>query len=349
MKDWKSTLISPDVSIIEAIRLIEENRLQIALVVDEKGCLLGTVTDGDVRRAILKQISLKEPVEKIMYTSSTVASINDSREKILSIMRSKEIQHLPLIDSSGLVVGLETTRDLFQKEYNENLVVLMAGGYGSRLQPLTKNCPKPMIKIGKKPILETMLKNLTKHGFYRFYISVNYHGKIIEDYFGDGSRWGVKIGYLQEEKPLGTAGSLYMLPEKPDEPILVMNSDLLTKINFRQLLEFHNRHKAYATICMKEYDLQIPYGVISLDGTQISRIDEKPLHRFFANAGVYVLNSESLQYIPQNTFYDMPDLLKLLVKEQKKLIGFPVHEYWLDIGETSNLHKANIDYGKLFD
>lgn len=348
MKDWKNVLASPDTSIREAIRIIDQGALKIALVVDEASRLVGTVSDGDIRRGILKGCDLENPVHQIMNTSPSVAGKNDGREKILALMRQKQIYQIPLVDGDGVLVGLEVIDTILAPPQRNNWVVLMAGGLGTRLKQLTADTPKPLLKVGDKPILETILGNFIEHGFNRFFISVNFKSEMIEEYFGDGSRWGVQIDYLREDKKLGTAGALGLLPEKPSVPVFVMNGDLLTKVNFQQLLDFHIEHNSAATMCVREYDFQVPYGVVKLDQHRILSIEEKPIQRFFVNAGIYVLQPEVLDLIPSGLPLDMPSLFDKLIEIEKETAVFPVREYWLDIGRMSDFERANGEFDRVF-
>jgi predicted transcriptional regulator len=247
MKDWKDVLVSPETSIREAIRVMDAGALKIALVVDGARHLLGTVSDGDVRRGILKGCSLEDHVSQVMNSAPTVIPQNEGRENILALMRRKQVYQIPVVDQAGVLVGLEVIDTILAVPKRDNWVVLMAGGLGSRLKHFTKDVPKPLLKVGDKPILEIILENFIEQGFGRFFISVNYKSELIESYFGDGSRWGAQIAYLREDKKLGTGGALGLLPERPLTPLLVMNGDVLTKVNFLQLLDFHNEHKAAAT------------------------------------------------------------------------------------------------------
>ncbi|MDO8463827.1 MAG: nucleotidyltransferase family protein [Gallionella sp.] len=348
MSAWKEVLVLPETSIREAIRVLDKSAKQIVLVVDKRNHLLGTVTDGDIRRSILTGMPLDDPIQKIMNSDPTVATIDESRESILAVMQRTGLHHIPLVNEHRRVLGLETLDDLIQSRIRENWVVLMAGGLGSRLSPLTDECPKPMLKVGNKPLLETILENFIEYGFHRFYISVNYMADVVKSYFGDGSRWGVHIDYLQENQRLGTAGALSMLPEKPTEALLVMNGDLLTKVNFKQLLDFHVEHHAQATMCVREYDFQVPYGVVKIDTHRITSIDEKPIQRFFINAGIYVLEPEVLDLIPSNTYFEMPLLFNTLIEHQKETAVFPIREYWLDIGQLSDYDRANGEFMRVF-
>ncbi|MDP2761575.1 MAG: nucleotidyltransferase family protein, partial [Sideroxyarcus sp.] len=293
-------------------------------------------------------ISLDESIQRIMNHDPTVATIDEGREVILAAMQRKVLHHIPLVDKNHRVVGLETLDELIQLRVRENRVVLMAGGLGSRLSPLTDECPKPMLKVGNKPLLETILENFIEYGFHRFYISVNYMANVVKSYFGDGSRWGVDICYLHEDQRLGTAGALSLLPVKPKEALFVMNGDLLTKVNFKQLLDFHSGHHAQATMCVREYDFQVPYGVVKIDAHRITSIDEKPIQRFFVNAGIYVLEPEALDLISSNTYFDMPTLFEKLIALKKETAVFPIREYWLDVGQLADYERANGEYRDFF-
>jgi dTDP-glucose pyrophosphorylase/CBS domain-containing protein len=348
MKNWKNVMVSPDTSIREAIRIIDQGALKIALVVDEDNRLIGTVSDGDIRRGILKGCALENKVQQIMNASPSVAGKGAGRDKILALMRQKQIYQVPVVDDNGILIGLEVIDTILSTPRRENLVVLMAGGLGTRLKHLTANIPKPMLKVGDKPILETILENFMEHGFSRFLISVNYKSEMIESYFGDGSQWDVQIDYLREDKRLGTAGALSLMSEKPASPILVMNGDVLTKVNFQQLLEFHTEHKAAATMCVREYDYQVPFGVVKLDQHRILSIEEKPVQRFFVNAGIYVLEPEVLELIPHGSHLDMTSLFELLIKREMETAVFPIREYWLDIGRIDDFERANGEFGEVF-
>lgn len=343
MKNYQRILLPPDTSIREAIRLIDSSAMQIVLVVDGSHRLLGTVTDGDVRRGILKGISLEDRVEIIMNSSPLTRHISEDRETVISRMRAKKIRHLPVVDDNGFLVELETFDELFAPTENDNLVVLMAGGLGVRLRPLTENCPKPMLKIGGRPILENILLNFIEYGFRRFFIAVNYRADVVKSHFGNGSTWGVEIRYLNEDRRLGTAGALSLIPEKPSRPIFVMNGDLMTKVNFVQLLDFHSEHKAKATMCVREYDFQVPYGVVKIDRHNITAIEEKPVQRMFVNAGIYVLEPETLDNIPPNIYFDMPTLFERMISSGYETVAFPIREYWLDIGHMEDFERANAE------
>ncbi len=345
MKDWQKILVRNTAPIIDAIGIIDKGGLQIALVVDENNRLLGTVTDGDIRRALLKQIQLSSPISEAMCTNFVSAR---EHEDVLALMRQRDIMQIPLVDKNGVITGLKSLKEVVSTPGLENPVVLMAGGLGTRLRPLTDTCPKPMLAVGGKPILETILGNFIAHGFRNFILCVNYKSEIIKGYFGDGSRWGARITYVEEHKRMGTAGALSLLPERPTMPFFVMNGDLLTNTNFRQLLEFHKAGGGKATMCVREYEFQVPFGVVTTNGNALVSIEEKPKHNFFVNAGIYVLNPEALDVIPEDTFYDMPDLYRTLMTQNHSATCFPIREYWLDIGRMDDFERAETEYDSHF-
>lgn len=348
MNRWKEVLISPTTTVIEAIKIIDATALQIALVVDGDNRLLGTLTDGDVRRAILKGISLGNPVQTVMNHEFTSVSITETRDNILRLMKEKQFHQLPVLDENRCIVGLELLDELISIKKRDNLVVLMAGGLGTRLGSLTKECPKPLLKVGNKAVLETIIDNCKEYGFYRFAISINYKAEMIQDYCGDGSRWGVEISYIHENKRLGTAGALGLLKDIPADPILVMNGDVLTKVNFQHLIDFHVVQQSAATMCVREYDFQVPYGVVKIDKQKLLGIEEKPVHHFFVSAGIYVLNPESLGFVPKGQYFDMPSLFERMMEHKMETTVFPIREYWLDIGKLDDFERANGEYNEVF-
>ena len=345
---WKNVIITTDTPIVNAIEIIDRAGLHIALVVNENGRLLGTVTDGDIRRAILKHLSLDEAVTKVMNPAPSFVYRNQSRESVILLMKNKKLHQIPVLDEEHRVVGLEIADELLTPPPRDNWVILMAGGLGRRLAPLTESCPKPLLKVGDKPLLETILEGFIEQGFSHFYISVNYKAETIIKHFGNGSRWAAEIEYLHESKPLGTAGALGLLPAKPEKPLLLMNGDILTKINYGKLLDFHKKNLTDATICVKEHNIQIPYGVVTIQKNKLLKIEEKPLQRFFINAGLYVFNPSVLDYVPANSYLDIPVLLRTLLDQGKNIAVFPIREYWIDIGRFDDYERANNDFLKVF-
>ena len=329
---WRNVCFSPQTPLKETIARIDESRLQIGLVTDEAGHLLGVVTDGDLRRAMLKGVGLDVETSAVMNANPKVLPAGASKEELIAFMRRYMVHQVPLINPDGCLAGLAVLDELIGAFDRPNWVVLMAGGLGTRLSPLTDDCPKPMLPVGGKPILENIVESFIEQGFRRFFLSVNYKAEQIQSYFGNGDRWGITVAYLHEDKRLGTAGALSLLPNAPEFPILVMNGDLLTRANFKGMLDFHAEHASIATMAVREYDILVPYGVVTLDGPRISSIKEKPVQSFFVNAGIYVISPETLNFIPKNTFFDMPTLFEKLTEIGKKTTAFPLHEYWFDIG-----------------
>lgn len=351
----KENCITKDQSILDAIQIINASDTQIALVIDSDSKLLGTVTDGDIRRGILAGIKLEEAVSLVMNATPQTARAQASKSDLISMMSELKIHQIPLLDEHNKLVGLVHIDDLLKQQKDtvqvngEDVnVVLMLGGRGERLMPLTEDTPKPMLELGKKPLLETIVRRFIDQGFRKFYFSVRYKSHVIENYFGDGSRFGIKITYLHEDKPLGTAGALSLLPRRPKNPLIVMNGDILTTENFAQLIDFHQQNKALATMCVREYQQQVPYGIVQADGTSLKSITEKPSYSHFVNAGIYVLNPDALDFIPSDNFFDMPDLFAALQENEKLSSVFPIREYWSDIGSPEDLAKARSDFSKYF-
>jgi dTDP-glucose pyrophosphorylase len=343
MQSWRSALIDPNKAILDAVSALDRNSLQILLVVGPGDRLLGTVTDGDIRRGIIRGVPMNASVTEIMNPRPSAAGPGDSRERMAAMMRVLKLKHLPIIDSEGTVIGLCTVDDLLvTRAPRDNWVVLMAGGQGVRLRPLTDSTPKPLLRVGTKPILETIIERFLTQDFRKFYISVNYKREMIREYFGDGSRWDAEIRYLDEDAPLGTAGPLGLLPEVPEHPFIVMNGDLLTDVSFGSMLDFHCDQKAVATMGVREYEFQVQFGVVETEAGQITAINEKPVHRFLINGGVYVLNPEVVTSLDGRTVLDMPHLFGSLIEAGKRTVVFPILESWLDIGRHEDLQHAHM-------
>jgi dTDP-glucose pyrophosphorylase len=353
-KNYENTLIAPDISILGALKIIDDASLQIALIVDRDRYLLGTVTDGDVRRGILAGIKLEEPVSKIMNKAPMTVPKETPYAEILKIMNTRKIHQIPVVDQDGRLTGLEWMGSVMEKAvptaipHKDISVILMLGGQGTRLHPLTDSTPKPMLPVGNKPLLETIVKNLVDHGFQHLFFSVNYKADVIQKYFGDGSAYGAHITYLPEKIRLGTAGALSLLPQKPEHPFIVMNGDILTNTNFAHLVDFHRQTRAHATMCVREYQQQVPYGIVQTEGTKLTSIVEKPSHSYFVNAGIYVLDPTVLDFVPSGRFFDMPQLFDELGRIGHELSVFPIREYWMDIGSFEDLERARGDYSRIF-
>lgn len=341
--DWKNILIKPDQPIRDALAVIDSEALRIALVVNNNSDLIGVVTDGDIRRGLLKNLTLSDSVELVMNKSPLTISQDVPRKDSVRMMQSRGILAIPIVNKKQ-IIGLETLQKIGEPKINANPVFLMAGGFGTRLRPLTDNCPKPLLKVGDKPILEIVLNSFIKAGFVNFYISTHYLPEMIREHFGDGSKWNVKISYVHEELPLGTGGALGLLPaDTPNLPLILINGDVLTNVDFERVLEFHNKHQAAATMCVRDYEYQVPFGVINGDGNKIISMVEKPVQRFFVNAGIYVISPEIRYSVKKNTRIDMPTLLEKFIAQNHNVMMFPIHEYWLDIGRIEDYNRAQVD------
>lgn len=348
MKDIENIKLHINSTIKQALEIIDKAAMQIALIVDENDKLLGTLTDGDIRRGLLKGLDLNNSIESIVFKTPTIAKISDTKEDILKIALAKKLHQIPIVAENGKILGIQEIEELIKPKVKTNKVILMVGGLGSRLRPLTDNIPKPMLKVGNKPILQTIVEKFAEYGYTNIVLCVNYKSHVIEDYFRDGNEFGVNIEYIFEEQRMGTAGALSLLKEKPTEPFFVMNGDLLTNVNFEHLDSYHITNRSIGTMCVREYDFQVPYGVVNIKDSKILSIKEKPTHKFFVSAGIYMLSPEILEYIPKNEFYDMPTLFEKLISENKNIISFPLREYWLDIGRLEEYKKANEEYDEVF-
>jgi len=349
MKSIENIKLKIDSTVKDAMRAIDIGAMKIAVVVDDENRLLGVLTDGDIRRGLLDGLNLDDTIKTIIQKSPIVCNINESKDEILAKSVGKKIYHMPVVDGDGIVVGIEDIDSLLETKKMINKVVLMVGGLGSRLRPLTEETPKPMLKVGNKPILETIINNFKQYGFKDIILSVNYKADIVKEHFGDGKKFGVNIEYIHEDKRMGTAGALSLMRGKFDEPFFVMNGDLLTNVNFEHFLNFHIENSSTATMAVREYEYQVPYGVVSQEGGIINSIVEKPKERYYVNAGIYILSPDILKMIPDDVFYDMPTLFDDLIKSKKQPISFPVHEYWLDIGQINELKQARDEYFSVFE
>jgi len=349
--DKERTLIQPHDSIRRAIEVIDHNRIQIALVVGQDDRLMGTVTDGDIRRGILTGVDLTDPITMVMNSNPVTAPAGMLREDLLSLMTSHTIKQLPIVDNFGRVLELELLEELVKSPVTkDNPVVILAGGQGLRLRPLTNETPKPLLPVGNQPVLEILITQLYSYGFRNFYVSVNYMANQIESYFGDGNARGVQINYLRENIPLGTVGPLSLLSDNTKLPLIVVNADLLTKVNYEHLLRFHQDGKYEVTIGVKQHTTQVPYGVITTEGTNVITFEEKPTEIKLINTGVYAINHSVISLVPKNSYFDMNELINKAMKPPNKRIGaFLIHEYWMDIGNPSDYQKAQSEYNMHFN
>lgn len=343
MIDFEIFRVSPDANVRDSISAIDRGAHQIALVLDSENRMLGVVTDGDVRRGLLRGLTLDSPVSEVMNSTPHTATGEESAQDIHERMAGLGIRQMPVVDAKGVILGVVTGPGAGHPQSLTTPVVLMAGGRGQRLYPLTKDIPKPMLSIGDTPLLEIILRNLAAQGFRDVRISVNYLAEIIIDHVGDGSRLGLNVSYLREEKPLGTAGAIAQLQGTVSEPFIVMNSDLLTHVDLGRLLTFHRKQSAKATVGVREHVFEIPYGVVTLDGVRVTAMEEKPLHRSLVNAGIYALDPVALSLLTIGEYCDMPTLLGHMMAEGHLLSAFPIHEQWLDVGRPEDLSQARSD------
>jgi len=351
MKDWKKALIKPEASLIEVMRTLDDVAMQIVVVVDDEGCLLGTVTDGDVRRGILVGEALEAPASKVMNTTPFVALASEGRDDIISTMQARELHHVPLVDGGNRVVGLFTLEEALRKPRIDNWAIVMAGGVGSRLHPLTEHSPKPLLNVGERPILETIVAHLKQSGFSNVMLSVNYKADMIRDFFGNGNTFGVNIEYISEEDPLGTAGALGLIEKGHpllNQAFLLMNGDVLTDMDFSRIIQFNETEDAFATLCVREYYNEIPFGVVRLEDHRLLALEEKPIQTFYINAGVYALTPGVLNYIEPGHRCDITEVFSQALAERRKIAAYPITEYWRDVGTHEEFNQAQQDYQEIF-
>ncbi len=349
MKSINNIKVNEKSSIREVLQIIKNGAVKIAFVMNGKK-LLGVIADSDIREGLLNNLNLFDSIESIYNKNPLVSYEDDSRQEIIEKALLKKIQQIPILNNKNEVIGVEELDELLRPTPKSNKVILMVGGLGTRLRPLTDEIPKPMLKVGDKPILETIILNFKKYGFTNIIMCVNYKSHIIENYFNDGSEFGVSIEYVYENDRMGTAGALSLLKEIPEKPFFVMNGDLLTNINFEHLLIHHVENKASATMCLRKYEYDIPYGVVELNkDAQIISIEEKPKYNYFVNGGIYLINPDIVRYIPDGEFFDMPSLFEILLKNGRICDSYIIKEYWLDIGRLSDYERANHEYSNFFN
>ena len=351
IRDVSKIILNKNDTVLKALELLDLYALRIVLVVDSDSKLIGSVTDGDIRRGLLKGKDLYATVETIMHNqpySIEQGSLNN--RQIFELMREKSLLALPVVKDNKLI-DIITLDDLIRIKKKDNPVFIMAGGFGTRLRPLTDKCPKPMLPVGGKPLLETIISSFKEQGFYKFYISTHYLPEVITNHFGNGEKLGIEIRYVHESEPLGTGGALSLLPkDEINLPFIVINGDVLTNMNFSKLLDFHVQNEALATMCVREFQYQIPYGVVNSENNLIKNMTEKPSYFFDINTGIYVISPELLAQV-EAQFIGMPTILEQQIEKNKKVISYPLHEYWLDIGHIEDYNRAqkdiiSLDFGK---
>jgi len=345
VKDIESLLIGPDETLHEALRRVDEGGEGIVLVVGEGRKLLGTITDGDLRRATLTGLDMdKAQVDSLINERQPItAAVGAAATELMKLMKKHSVRHIPLVDGGGCVKELALLRELALEDELPVSAVVMAGGFGTRMRPLTETVPKPMLPVGDRPVMEHVLEQLQKVGISHVSITTHYKPEAIVEHFGDGSSFGIEIDYVNEAEPLGTAGALGML-KAPEGPLLVINGDVLTQVNFRSMLSYHTDNEADMTVGVRRFELQVPYGVVEMGDSRVVGLDEKPTYRFFINAGVYLIEPDVLSLIKSAEHLDATELIDRLLGAGKKVVGFPIHEYWLDIGRPDDYAKANKEW-----
>ncbi|PJZ86312.1 nucleotidyltransferase family protein [Leptospira harrisiae] len=344
---WQTTILTLNSTIQDVIKNLDDSGLQITLIVSSDGKFLGTITDGDIRRGLLRGLNLNSPVDSIIFRNSLVVTPQMSRDMVLQLMQTNRIHQLPIVDEAREVVGLYLLDEILAPSLRDNIFLIMAGGRGKRLMPHTENCPKPLLNVAGKPMLEHIIERAKVEGFHRFLIAVHYLGYMIEDYFGDGSKLGVKIEYIHEEEALGTAGALSLIQDLPTIPFIVTNGDVLSDIHYGEFLDFHIRHGATASMAVRLHEWQHPFGVVRTKGVEIVGFEEKPIYRSHVNAGIYTLNPEALTRLKAKSHCDMPTLFTRLSDEGLRTIVYPMHEPWIDVGRPDDLQRVNLQEGNI--
>ena len=341
--DWEKTLVNMSENIKTAIESLNNSSLRICMVVGTYNTLIGTVSDGDIRRGILKGYKLNSNIKKITRKNPIVCSPTTSLEDVKSLMQENGISQIPIVDEHNIVCGMHDLSNLDQNKLivESKLMVIMAGGKGRRLMPMTENCPKPMLLINGKPMLEWIIHRAKEQGFDRFIICVNYLAHLITGHFGDGGKYGVKISYVNEDKPLGTGGALSLVKNKIKEPFILTNGDVLSDVNYSSLLDFHIKNNADATMCVRKHELHNPFGVVKTDGVKIKGFEEKPIHHSLINAGIYAFSPEILSHLDYNEYYDVPTIFIKISKLGKTGLAYLVHEHWIDVGRPEDLISVN--------
>jgi dTDP-glucose pyrophosphorylase len=338
---WRKAILPLNSTIQQAIRCLEQTAIRIVLVVGGNARLEGTISDGDIRRGLLRGLGLGSPIADVIHRNALVVPPDMAREMVMQLMVANRIQQIPVVDQQHNIVGLHLWDELATPPVRPNTMVIMAGGKGTRMRPFTESCPKPMLAVAGKPMLEHIIERASKEGFNHFVLAVQYLGHMIEEYFGHGERLGVRIDYLQEEFPLGTAGALSLLSPKPEAPFVVANGDVITDIRYGELLDFHLRHRASATMAVRAHEWQHPFGVVQISGVEIVGIEEKPVARTHINAGIYALDPSVLDALGIGQHCDMPTLFERLRTNASRTVAYPMHEPWLDVGRPDDLTRAN--------
>jgi dTDP-glucose pyrophosphorylase len=343
---WRQAILPLDATIGQAICNLNQVAIKIVLVVNGFGVLEGTISDGDIRRGLLKGLDMNSPIASIIHRNALVVPPELGRDLVMQLMAANKLQQIPVVDEQHHIVGLHLWDEITMPPSRTNLMVIMAGGKGARLQPHTKDCPKPLLDIAGKPMLEHIIDHAKLEGFNHFVLAIHYLGHMIEEYFGNGEQLGVRIDYLREESPLGTAGALGLLNPLPEVPFVVTNGDVITDIRYGELLDFHIRYSAAATMAVRVHEWQHPFGVVQMQGVEIVGFEEKPIARSHINAGVYALDPTALSVLTTDTHCDMPTLFERLQIKKERTVAYPMHEPWLDVGRPLDLQLANSQSAK---
>ncbi|HOT28595.1 MAG TPA: nucleotidyltransferase family protein [Candidatus Ozemobacteraceae bacterium] len=341
-------LLDAGSSLLDTLRAIDDSALEIALIVDDGRRLLGTVTDGDIRRGLLRGTPLDAPVSLLMNPKPVTAAASTPDDELLYLMSQRSIKHLPLVDAHNRVMGLKRLQDLIAKRPRPNWAVVMAGGRGKRLGVLTDTTPKPLLPVGDQPLLGTIIRQIQRSGINTIFVTVHYRAGMIISYLRSLAAEGLDLRIIEERESLGTAGGLRLLPEIPGHPVLLMNGDLLTSVNLGNLLEYHAASGRRLTVCTREFNFQIPYGVLSMNGAALAGIEEKPSQKLVINAGIYVLEPDVIRTISGEGPIDMPDVIRHALQDPAGVGCFPLSEFWLDIGSPSEYQRAQTEYAARF-
>lgn len=348
-KSWERALLTSDVTLQEAINNLNETGLQIILIISKHGKFEGTITDGDIRRGLLRGLKLTSPIINLVNQNAFIVPPEMNKEGVLHLMRANRLHQIPIVNKEQQVVGLHLLEEFSEPERIPHKIVIMAGGLGIRLRPQTETCPKPLLPVGGKPILEHIIERASLQGFTDFTFSVYYLAHMIVQHFEKGQRWNVSIDYVHETSPMGTAGALSLLNPKPDRSFVVLNGDILSTVRYGELLDFHRRYNAVATMVVRKYEWQHPFGVVQTEGVDIIGFQEKPMISSYVNAGIYILEPQALDLIEKDTFCDMPMLFDRLRQRGLRTVVYPIHEDWLDIGFPESLEMANKNMVEKYD
>jgi len=325
---WRKATLPRNSTLRDVIDSMNKSAFRIVLVVNNHGALEGTISDGDIRRGLLKGLDIDSPIDKVIHRGAMVVPPDMDRDMVLQLMVANKIQQIPVVDEQHRIIGLHLWDEISSPPRRTNRMVIMAGGKGTRLRPFTERCPKPLVTVAGKPMLEHIIERAKHEGFSDFVLAVHYLGHMIEEHFGDGTRFGVRIEYLREDRPLGTAGALSLLQPRPSDPFVVTNGDVVTDIRYGELLDFHIRHEASATMAVRTHEWQHPFGVVQTNGVNITGFEEKPVVRSYINAGVYVLSPSAIDELEPNVACDMPTLFERLQNRTRRTVVYPMHEPW---------------------